>query len=317
MFEEQSEQAESDRPLQDGTRTKAGISLIADGGFDPPSRIIGVDFSAAASDAGVNTWVAVATAAGGRARVDRLGPATDILACEPDRSSTHESLVDFIRSSGEAAVGLDFPFAVPEVVMDPAVETWREFVRGFAGRYSDVDAFTSACVDRTRAIDPDRTYLKRKTDERVNSRSPYGFVVDTITYYGIRDILAECLIDSTVRVLPVQDPTEGQTLILETYPAGHLDAVGLPRDTYKGGSEEERTRRKEIIEGLTTGGSLAVSTDIRERAIENTGGDGLDALAAAGAAYEATRSIRGLRLTDHELAAKQEAWIFTGRDFTE
>jgi Protein of unknown function (DUF429). len=295
----------------------AGLKQIAaaDGGFKPPTQVVGIDFSAAAADAGSNTWVAVARAEGGQARVTTLGSATDVFSCEPDRKATHTALVEFVDDCGGAAVGLDFPFAIPEAVMDPAVESWEGFVEGFGGRYPEVDAFTSTCVDRTRTVDPDRTYLKRATDGRVDSRSPYGFVVDTITYHGVRDILAAFVDNPGIRVLPVQGLGDQATLVLETYPAGHLDAVGLPRDKYKGGGDMERSRRREILNGLTSVGSLTIPTKLRERALQNTGGDGLDALAAANAAYEATRSVDGLRLSDHDAAAKLEAWVYTGRDF--
>ncbi len=287
----------------------------ADGGFEPPTQIVGVDFSAAAANAGSNTWVTVARAEGDRARVTSLGPATEVFNCEPNREATHTALVEFITDRDAAAVGLDFPFAIPEVVMDPTVESWEGFVEGFGERYPDLDAFTSTCVDRTRAVDPDRTYLKRATDGRVDSRSPYGFVVDTITYHGVRDVLAAFVDNPGIRVLPVQGLGDRATVVLETYPAGHLDAVGLPRDKYKGGGDTERTRRREILDGLASAGSLSIPAKLQKRALQNTGGDGLDALAAANAAYEATRSGDGLRLSDHDAAAKLEAWIYTGRDF--
>jgi len=87
--------------------------------FDPPDRVLGVDVSVAAADAGDGTWIADGRAAGDRLRVDSLSPATALDGGPRTRAETLDALVALVRSlDGDAVVGFDFPFGVPADLLD-------------------------------------------------------------------------------------------------------------------------------------------------------------------------------------------------------
>jgi len=311
--------------------------------FDPPDRLLGVDVSVAAGSAGDGTWIADGRAAGDRLRIDSLSPAAALAGGPRARPETLDALVGLVRSlDGDAAVALDFPFGVPVELLDggpdpaagPAAAgpdgsdgsdgaddhagpvgpaDWPAFVSGFRDRFPGPDAFAEACVARTRAVAPDRTYLRRATDERVGARSPYGFVVDTLAYHGIASVLARLVDDDGIRVVPIEPPAADATLVLETYPAATFDRLGLARDRYKGADAPERDRRERNVAGLCEPGpdgtdGLIVTGDRRATAAADADGDAADALAAARAAFAATRSREALAVDDPRAAV--EGWIY-------
>jgi len=202
----------------------------------------------------------------------------------------------------DAVVGLDVPFGLPAFIVEAAGhDSWRSFISGFPGSVSEtaddgaddpVRAFAERCVELTDAHG-EGTYDKRKTDAAVGARSPYGFIADTITFYGLRDVLAAVVDD--VRVMPMDagrdGAADGPTLV-ETYPAAVLDALGLPRTKYKGSSDAETTRRRRNAEGLAAESDVVYKepADLVDRIVDNDGGDALDAVAACLGAYAASES---------------------------
>ena len=303
--------------------------------IDPPVdpiTVYGVDFSAAARDAGAKTWVATGTVVDGELRIESVDPLVEF-ADHPsaDRDGALQAVAEWIQELDERAiVGLDFPFGLPRFIVEAAgIGSWREFINGFpdtlinspanADTDDPVRAFAERCVELTRAHG-EGTYDKRETDRAVGARSPYGFIADTITFYGIRDVLAPVIDD--VRVAPMDSfasdgfEMAGPTLV-ETYPAAVFDALGLCRTNYKGSSDAETTRRRRNAEGLTAESGLVYQEPaaLVDRIVDNDGGDALDAVAACLGAYRAftTDYAVGIDDTGDPAAVALEGYIYALR----
>ncbi|WP_053949140.1 DUF429 domain-containing protein [Halolamina sediminis] len=262
-----------------------------------PERVYGVDFSGA-QDAERNVWIAGGPLKDDGVQIETLGSGRELLSDASGREATHDALVDWLRERESAAVGLDFSFGLPSTLLDAMEDSpghWTVFLDAFppAG-CADPGAFEEWGKERTRrATDGDRAFLKRETDTPVGASSPYGFIGSTITFYGIRDVLAPLVRGSdggeaVATVAPMQTSTfEPPLTLLETYPAGVLDDLGLQRRNYKGASDAERAARRENLEGLTSSVDVSVYDDDRTTIVDDTGGDALDAVVAAAATYRA------------------------------
>ena len=279
--------------------------MDGDGG---PARVYGVDFSAAAADAGRKTWIASGRVDEGGLRIAGVAPLVEVVGLgEAGREPSVSALADWLGGLGDdAVVGLDFPFGLPRFVVEATGnDSWREFVRGFPAsigvdeenRAADpVRAFAERCVELT-DTHGEGTYDKRETDAVVGARSPYGFIADTIAFYGIRDVLGAVVDD--VRVAPIDVEPDGWRaaapsgpVVAETYPAAILDRRGLCRTGYKGGGDDETARRTRNAEGLEGQSAVSYAADaaIRETAVNDAGGDAVDAVAACVGAFDAARA---------------------------
>ena len=266
-----------------------------------PEYVYGVDFSGA-KDAERNVWIAGGPLSEDELEIETLGTAKSVLDGDVSgQAETHAGLVDWLRDRESAAVGLDFSFGLPSTLLeateDPPTD-WTAFLDSFPpADCSDPDAFEDWGKQRTRdATDGERAFLKRETDAPVGAGSPYGFIGSTITFHGVRDVLAPVVRGSdggeaAATVAPMQETTfEAPLTLLETYPAGVLDRLGLQRRSYKGASDEEREARRGNLDGLLDATDLAVDRADHETVIENSGGDALDAVVAAAATLRAVES---------------------------
>jgi len=263
-----------------------------------PEFVYGVDFSGA-RDAERNVWIAGGPLTDDGLEIATLGTAKSVLDGDVSgQVETHAGLVAWLRDRESAAVGLDFSFGLPSTLLDAVDDPpadWAAFLDSFPpADCSGPDAFETWGKQRTReATDGERAFLKRETDGPVGASSPYGFVGSTITFYGVRDVLAPVVRgsdggDAAATVAPMETTTfESPVTLLETYPAGVLDRLGLCRRNYKGGSDEEREARRRNLDGLLDATDLAVDGTDRGTVIENTGGDALDAVVAAAATLRA------------------------------
>lgn len=258
---------------------------------EAPDTVYGVDFSAAATDAGEKTWIAEVDASGADVVVEDCSPAVSYLGCEPEREPTMEALVAFVRElDADTAVGFDFPFGVPGFLLDrEGLDGWQEFIGWFPDGMDDPEEFSDWGSEAAREhTGGDRAHIGRRTDEETGGKCPYGFIARYPAFHGMRDVLGPLVETGDVIVVPTMSHAPGRPLVLETYPAAVLDGRGLCRENYKGGDRSERTRRERNLDGLVD--YLGeVPGNIRERIIVDEGGDGLDALAAATATHEHTR----------------------------
>jgi hypothetical protein len=263
-----------------------------------PEFVYGVDFSGA-RDAERNVWIAGGPLTEDGLEIETLGTAKSVLDGDVSgQAETHAGLVEWLRDRDSAAVGLDFSFGLPSTLLDATddpPDDWTAFLDSFPpASCSDPDAFEDWGKQRTReATDGDRAFLKRETDGPVGASSPYGFIGSTITFHGVRDVLTPVVLgsdggDDVATVAPIQGTTfEAPLTLLETYPAGVLDRLGLQRDSYKGGSDAEREARRRNLDGLLDATDLTVDDADRETVIGNAGGDALDAVVAAAATVRA------------------------------
>lgn len=234
-------------------------------------RVLGVDFSGAA-DAGQSIWLTEARRTPDGLVVEDCSRAADEWAVE--REPAHAGLTERV-TSGFAVVGLDFPFSLPQLLLDELCGgTWGGLIEWVAGSGpDDPSAFASTCRETARRItDDDSAAVRRETDLRRAALCPYGTRVQYQTFYGLRNVLSELAAESGVAVAPMQ--SAGSTRVLEVYPAATFGSLGCYREGYKGTDGERRSTNVDVIEahGVDLGG-------FRER--YETHHDALDSLAAA------------------------------------
>ncbi|MEC9373145.1 MAG: hypothetical protein VYC34_04845 [Planctomycetota bacterium] len=255
-------------------------------------RVVGIDFSAART-AGKSIWVARGLVEKDGVLIESCARLCDVDARATDLPGAMAALREVIAGAGDAVVGLDFPFGVAREMIDEA--TWEAFVEGFDGRWEDAGAFRRELFESTGGKE-----LKRETDRAMSTpMSPINLRLHRQTFHGIRDVLRPLVMEGRARAGPMQARVEGLPLLVEICPASTLKRLGLRRP-YKGRGAERAAARKALVklvegaEGLRFAGRSA-----RAAAIENEGGDALDAaLGCVGAARAARDSARFDRAVD-------------------
>jgi hypothetical protein len=190
-----------------------------------------------------------------------------------------EGLAAEIAASGPSAYGLDFPFSVPEVILEGS--TWYEFVSTFASRFATPEEFREKCWHAA-----NNRELRRFTD--FEAKTPfcvYNLRIYRQTYYGIRDILGPLVTSGSAYAPPMQDVAEGKPWLLEICPASILRREGL-NFPYKGSTRAHALGREKIIESFESNGLLVIPQAIRTRLLLDRGGDSLDSVIAALATAE-------------------------------
>lgn len=260
--------------------------------------IRGVDFSGAA-EPGDDIWIADGVWDGDRLAIRRCRSAGDAFDAT-SREYVLKRLRKHLRSA-PGTTGLDFSFGLPASLC-PDAETWSEAVAAVAEEFADAgaDEMRETLKQRARASDADGVELKRRTDGAVGANSPYSFITYYQTLYGIREVVAPLVADGRVAVPPMQPA--GERNLLEIYPAGTLRRLGTVDETYKDGAADARRRRETILDALVESTPLSLAEGIRNRAVEEPGGDALDSIVAAVAAARAVR--RGFE-PDHRYDARE------------
>ncbi len=235
-------------------------------------RFLGVDFSGA-RDAGNTIWVAEGAEADGRLIVHGLCRARDLPGGGADRSRALSALRSHLAVQDNALVGLDFPFSLPQQLID--APDWPTFARTFTSRYSDAQAFRADCRGRT-----DGRELKRRTDRRTKTPfSAYNLRLYRQTYWGVAAVLAPLAEDRRMAIAPVLERPDASCTLAECCPASSLKRLDCYRP-YKGRGDGLRASRAAILgrlqdEGVSCDGAL------EDMAISDIGGDALDAVVAA------------------------------------
>lgn len=265
-------------------------------------RVHGVDFSGAA-EPDEELWVASADLDdAGDPTVTALRPARE--AFGEGREAALSGLREFVAAA-DGPVGVDCPFGLPRQLHDCG--SYREFLTWFRGAFDGPGDLESACIDRAGAVTGgERTYLKRAADERTGARSPYFWFTRAGTYYGIAELVAP-LVAEGAGVEPIAPAPFGGPTLLEVYPAATLRDLELPDEGYKEATDDARARRAEILDGLVDWG-LTCDEETRRTALDDVGGDALDALAATVVTARAAR--RGFKVVDEAAYHPVEGYIY-------
>jgi hypothetical protein len=218
-------------------------------------------------------------------RVARCSSAAEWLGVGPGRDRCLAALSGFIAQRGEAAIGLDFSFGLPALLV--AEGSWEEFAQAFGGRHTDPDHFSDSCHEATAERWPGHNEIKRETDKEAHTpMSPYTRRTKYQTYHGIRDVLAPLVRDGAASVIPMQQGAPSKPWVLEACPSSTLRRLRLPYRGYKRGAHpptpEQRATRERILGRLEKCEHLApLEPAIRDRALNDTYGDALDSIVAA------------------------------------
>lgn len=236
-----------------------------------PGRIAGMDFSGAAR-AGSHIWICQAVPEGDAVRVTALFQARDLPGSGVDRAACLPALRRWVATLADTAIGMDFPFSLPETMLDH--RGWSEWATDLGRRFADADAFRADCRRRS-----GRPELKRRSDRESQAPfSPYNLWIYRQTYHGVRDLLSPLVREGTGCVLPMQRRLERTPWMLETCPASLLKRLSL-YIPYKGRGARERANRATILERVVADASLRFADpDMPARMLADTHGDALDSL---------------------------------------
>lgn len=259
-----------------------------------PARVYGVDFSADRRRAGEKIWVAEAVLAEGSRVVD-CRPAVEYLDVDRGRDAAIPALTAFLAElGGDAAVGMDVPFSLPEAVV--AAEDWPALLRDLPGWADDPADLARECEARADLGD-DAAEVLRATEASLGAMCPYNRRLRAQTFYGLRDVLRPLVLTDAARAVPMQTPADGRATLLEVYPAGTLERLDAHHQRYKGDGEPERGRRAANVDALA-GAGTSMAEGVVERAVADEAGDALDAVVAAVAVARHVRDPTALRTDD-------------------
>jgi hypothetical protein len=271
-----------------------------------PRRIVGIDFSGA-RNAGRAIWIADGRRAGEALRLASCIPACELPDSGNGRTAALAALRRHLAGAGDAAVGIDVPFGLPERLIGAA--DWLAFVRGFAARWPDAAAFRAGC----RAATGGRELRRRCDDEARTPFCPYNLRLHRQTWHGIAEVIAPLVLAGHATAPPMQAVLPGRPLLLETCPASFLKLRGdrLYRP-YKGKTPDHRRQRRKILGWLVERNYLRAPSDAAARRIlDNSGGDALDAVIAAVIALTASADPANLQPRgDCEQADRLEARVY-------
>ena len=250
----------------------------------PPHHIYGIDFSGA-QDAGKKIWIAEGVVKTDSLLIEDCFRARDLQDSGNELYKCLPALKDFMKENQDAAFGLDFPFGLPEVLVEQ--ESWKEFIIAFPNLYDSPDHFRETCFSNA-----GNRELKRKTDEEAETPfSPYNLWIFKQTYYGISEILHPLIQNNHACVLPMQKPAPKKPWIIEICPASTLQSLKLYHLQYKGKTAQHRHNRWEILQEIVRIGPMHIDQpEIYRKIIEDTGGDALDSVIAAIATFRSLKN---------------------------
>ena len=264
--------------------------------------IYGIDFSGA-RDAGNKIWIAKGISDGETLIIEDCYSARDLPKSGKDIKACLTAIVNLIKSNQNAVFGFDFPFGLPISLVRE--DSWEEFILGFPKNYKNPEELRKTCRKAFNGRE-----LNRETDRESHTPfSPYNLRLFRQTYFGISLILRSLVLGGHARILPMQKCAVGKPVILEICPASTLRASGL-YGPYKGRSEAHRMARQSILDRLPGPRPFRIRNEqVREKAIENAGGDALDSIIAATAASHALNGNFVPRKGDRNLYAI-EGYVF-------
>lgn len=243
------------------------------------SRVAGIDFSGAIL-AGKGIWIAEGTPDSRHLNIDSLTRADALPGGEKARAPALAALGRRLAGQPGLLAGCDFPFSLPKPLLDGL--SWRDWLTHSMAAFPDADAFRAAC----RAATANREWRRATDREALTPFSPYNLRLYRQSYWGMKGLLAPLITDGKAVVLPMMKDVPDLPALIEICPASVLkrwDGVqGNVR--YKGRTPVELSRRTAIADRLIAVG-VRLDRKFQEQAIEDTGGDALDALLGAYATW--------------------------------
>ena len=242
----------------------------------PIGRAIGIDVSAS-RQAGRLTWIAVIAASPTGPALASIAPAADLLGGAIAPETVFPALAEWIAGQDQAVVGVDSPFGLPRRLV--AEGDWLAFLRGFPIRYADPDAFREACRKTAGGRE-----LRRACDRE--ARTPfaaYNLRLYRQTWWVIAGLLRPLIMADRARAAPMQQVDRGLPILIEACPASSLKRMDAYR-SYKGVDHSRRDARQGIVQVLANEG-LRIPAPLTHLIVADPGGDGLDAVIAAWAAW--------------------------------
>lgn len=236
-----------------------------------PTTFIGLDFSGA-RDAGRHAWISQGRAHHSRLEVWDCRPVAELPGSGIAREVCLPALARWISELGDCLIGCDFPFSLPLEVM--GFEGWEMCVASFARRFPTPEALRAACRSQ------EGRERRRQTDRETRAPfAPGNLRLYRQTYYGIRDVLSPLTQAGAVSVLPFQRLIPDRPWLIEVCPAVTLRRLGLYGCSYKGPGERRRLERWRLLDRLVELG-MQLPARVRQRALDDDGGDALDSLVA-------------------------------------
>jgi len=161
-------------------------------------------------------------------------------------------------------------------------------VQDFPSVYKSPETFRESCRQVVGGHE-----LKRQTDIESHAPfSPYNLRVFEQAYYGISDLLFPLVRDKSASILPFNKPVSGKPWILEVCPASTLKRLMKNKvPSYKGPEDKKKENRRQILRVVKGKGVVFVKdAALEEKIVVNKGGDALDSVIAALAAFNAVQN---------------------------
>ncbi len=261
-------------------------------------RFIGIDFSGGVN-AGRKIWIASGRVENKVLLIETCLRGEALPDSSRERAACLAALRIFIRSVGEALVGLDFPLSLPADLM--CDQTWLQFIRSFSDRYATPQAFRQACRRIAHGSE-----LKRRTDIAAKTPfSPYNLRVYRQTYFGLRDVIVPLVRERAVCVRPMQSGRLGVPSLIEICPASTLKRMKWYRP-YKGRASARRAARLMILQSLQREG-VQLTSRLKPTVLADPEGDALDSILATWAAYRARSQLDRI---PHDPLYQREGYVF-------
>ncbi|SET04420.1 Protein of unknown function [Methanococcoides vulcani] len=251
---------------------------------NPKTLVYGVDFSGSKT-ACKKIWVSRGTIHKRTLHISSCCPISDLMpeSIRKDRDNCLAFLQDLISTETEAIFGLDFPFGLPEAILNG--QDWESSILNFSTKYESPDDFRAKCRNRT-----GNKEIKRTTDRQ--KKAPfcvYNLRLYRQTYYGIRYILEPLLKKKGARIIPMQTPLQHKASVAEICPACTLKRNGI-YVPYKGKNNRELENRRMILSAIKKW-KIELEEEVMKAALEDTEGDALDSIIAAYASYRALQEM--------------------------
>lgn len=217
---------------------------------------------------------------------------TELAGVGARRDAAMAGLRAWLATLGPARVGVDFPFSVPAAVA--ANEPWTSWLANLPRRHGDAEGFRSHCLNAAGGRE-----LRRACDvAAATPMSPYNLRVYRQTWHGLTAVLAPLVEAGAIRVPPMQSIDNARPAVFEVCPASTLKRLDLYLPRYKGRGPLPRQARRRILKGL--GQCCGMARSAAQAALEDPGGDALDAIVACLAAAQA----------ELDLNVPREGWVY-------